>query len=96
MGIRVDMRRLAFMLLGILIGYIIYLPMLLIIEYAFRRAIDSERSFYALYDPLLLPYLLTPAGWRVSSPDDIVSIICGGTLLIAGCVVGFRRAARPG
>jgi hypothetical protein len=83
-------------LMGLIVSYISYLPVLLIVEYASFGRLDMEKAFYALYSPLEAPFLFLPSTWRNPHIDEIILEFIGGTFLIAGAAFSVRRGRRSG
>jgi glycopeptide antibiotics resistance protein len=80
--------------IGILAGYVAYIPALFVVEYATYGRIDSEKAFYALFYAFGAPFLLTPSGWKYARIDEILLNLIGAILLIFGAIVANWRAAR--
>jgi hypothetical protein len=78
-------------ILGLIVGYISYLPVLLIVEYASFGRLDMEKAFYALYCPFQAPFLVLPSTWRNPHVNEITLQFVGGAFLIAGAVFFYRR-----
>ena len=81
-------------LAGLVGGYVAYLPLLLVVEYATYGRIDGEKVFYALYYPLEAPYLALPSTWKNTSSSVIVLEVLGGLLLITGVLLAIRGRQR--
>jgi hypothetical protein len=90
------MRVLIRVLVGLICGYLVYLPFLFGVEYLFFHRLDGEKVFYALYCPFESPYLLAPSTWKTSSTPELLLELVGGLLLIGGVGVALRGLRRPG
>jgi len=86
MWVKVVLRILA----GLACGYLAYLPVLFVVEYAAYGRIDNEKVFYALYCPLEAPYLVLPSLWKYASSDEIILRIIGGSFLLTGVLLSLR------
>lgn len=80
-------------LVGLMLGYLVYLPFLVGVEYLFFHRLDGERVFYGLFCPFESPFLLAPSTWRASRIDELVLEAIGGLLLIGAVVTALRRRA---
>ena len=87
-------KRVLRLLAGLLGGYLLYLPVLFIVEHAIYGRIDTERAFYALYYPFEAPYLVVRSSWKNAPPDEIVLQIAGGVLLVTGALLSLRGVKR--
>jgi hypothetical protein len=81
-------------LLGLLAGYVAYLPTIFIVEYAIYGRVDAERAFYALYYALGAPFLLTSSGWQYVQKDEVILNLLGALLLICGALAANNKRAR--
>jgi hypothetical protein len=79
---------------GIIAGYVAYIPALFVVEYATYGRIDSEKAFYALYYAFGAPFLLTPSGWKYAQIDEVLLNVIGTVFMISGAIVANRRAIR--
>lgn len=86
------MRNVLAVLQGLVCGYLVYLPIMLLVEFVTYRRIDTEKAFYALYYPLGAPFLLMPSGWKYVRPDEVLLNILGGFLLVAGAIYAVVRS----
>ena len=75
---------------GLAVGYLVYLPLLFVVEYVIYGSIDTEKVFYALYSPFEAPYLALPSAWKNMPTDEIVLEIMGGSLLFTGVLLSLR------
>jgi hypothetical protein len=89
------MRALSRVFVGLLCGYLIYLPFLFGVQYLSFHRLDGERIFYGLYSPFESLFLLAPSTWRNSSSQELLLKSVGGLLLIGGAAVSIRRTHRP-
>ena len=80
--------------IGMLFGYIAYLPTILVVEYAVYGRIDSERAFYALYFAVGAPFLLTPSGREYVRLDEVLLSLIGGAFIVFGVVAANSRRGR--
>jgi hypothetical protein len=80
--------------IGMLAGYVAYLPTILVVEYSIYGRIDSERAFYALYFAVGAPFLLTPSGREFVRLDEVVLSLIGGSLIVLGAIAANTRRAR--
>jgi len=80
--------------IGMLFGYIAYLPTILVVEYAVYGRIDSERAFYALYFAVGAPFLLTPSGREYVRLDEVLLSLIGGAFIVFGVVAANIRRGR--
>jgi hypothetical protein len=80
--------------LGFLCGYIAYLPVIYVVEYALYGRVDSERAFYALYHAIDAPFLLSPSNWEYLPKDELILNIAGALLIAFGIFVANNRRAR--
>ena len=83
---------------GCVAGYMVYVPVLAVIERLTFGRIDEEHFFYGLFAPLLAPYLLAPAFWksvRGNGHDELALILAGIVLLGVGATLslwlGYKR-----
>jgi len=79
---------------GILAGYVTYLPAIFVVEYSIYGRIDSERAFYALYFAFGAPLLLTPSGRQYVRLDEEVLSLVGGALIVFGVFIANSRRGR--
>jgi hypothetical protein len=80
--------------LGLLGGYLAYLPIMLAYEkWAYGRW-DSEKVFWALYCPLLSPYLVSVSTRQTLSLDEARLVPIGGGLLILAILLSLWRTSQ--
>jgi hypothetical protein len=80
--------------LGFLGGYIAYLPVTYIVEYALYGRVDSERGFYALFYPVGAPSLLFRSNWEYLPTDEGILSIAGAILIASGIIIANNKSAR--
>ncbi len=80
--------------LGFLGGYVAYIPVTFVVEYALYGRIDSEREFYALYYAIGAPFMLEQSYWRYFQDDEFILNIAGAILIAMGVFIANNRRVR--
>jgi hypothetical protein len=81
-------------LLGFLVGYAVYLPVTLVVEFALYGRIDSEREIYALPYAVGAPFLLFPSNRIYLQDDELILNIAGAVLIVAGILIATNERIR--
>jgi hypothetical protein len=77
--------------LGLLCGYLAYLPIMLVYERWTYGRWDGEKVFWALYCPLLFPYLMTSSSRQALTLDETRLVPLGGGLLLLALLLSMWR-----
>lgn len=85
-------RRVVAIVLGLLGGYLAYLPVMLAYEKWTYGRWDSEKVFWALFCPLLSPYLISPSSRQTLTLDEGRLVPVGGALLVLAILLSLWRA----
>lgn len=83
------MKKLPFVLVGLVSGYVAYVFAMVAVEYAIYGRVDTEKAFYALFSPFELPVIIVPSNWKYVRPEEILLSLLGAALLVAGVVFVF-------
>lgn len=81
---------------GLLFGYSAYLPVMLVYEKWTYGRWDEEKVFWALFCPLLTPYLVSSSLRKALSPDEAVLVPVAGALLLLTVSLAMWRAQSAG
>ena len=88
-----------FAIRGTFFGYLAYVLLLWAMQEFEYGRVDEEHFMYALFNPVLLPYLLWPPNWKELSKYDggreVFLILSGAMLVIFGAVISFQLGTRP-
>jgi hypothetical protein len=79
---------------GIVCAYLLYLPVLLIVEHVVYGRIDEERVFYGLYSAFGFPFLLTSSGRKHVMVDEAILNCAGAILIVSGIVLANSARVR--
>jgi hypothetical protein len=83
-------QRVVRVLIGLLAGYIAYVPALAIVDFLTNGRIDPAIFFYGLYLPFQFPLLLLEDFRDTLRSEEFVLQIIGVSMMIAGAFVGLK------
>jgi hypothetical protein len=81
-------------LVGMLAGYLVYLPVLATVLHTTDGNIDGERFFYGLFLPFQSPLLVSAAYRRGCTSDELLLDIAGALFLALGALVSLLARHR--
>jgi hypothetical protein len=88
-----------FSIRGGFFGYLAYVLLLWAVQEIEYGRVDEEHFLYALFNPLLLPYLFWPPNWselsRYDGGREVFLIFSGAMLVIFGALISLWFGTRP-
>lgn len=76
-------------LVGMIVGYMAYVPVLSAVLHMTDGNIDGERFFYGLFLPFQAPFLLSTSYRRGCSTDELLLDLTGALFLALGAAVAL-------
>jgi hypothetical protein len=81
-------------IVGLLLGYVAYLPALAIVMFMAYGRVDEEKYFYGLYLPFQSPLLLSEDFRGNLLGEEFFLLVLGSALLVLGAILGVATVNR--